>query len=290
MISHLDIGPLSLTLIVTLFIWLISALGAATVFLTSDVHPKFNISSLGFAVGILISVSIFSLILPASEISSKVEPAWISVFVGLVLGVISIMVIYRVLPHYMPHHMHHNQHGHNNHLNSHHLDIDNQEVKKVKDHQNIQKRNRLLVISLVLHHVPENLALGIAFGAAYVTFGLITFTAAFSLAIGLAIHNFPEGMAAALPLRSEGMSQKRSFIYGQSIGIVAPFAGVIGALLVTQIEPIIPYALGFAAGAMLYVSIRHMIPHILKSQNKRIGVLFGTLGFVLMMIIEILPD
>jgi len=140
-----NIGPLTLTLVVTLAIWFITILGAATVFLTRDVHPKFNISSLGFAAGILISVSIFSLILPASEISNN-EPVWFPVLLGIILGVISIIVIYRVLPHHMTHHMHMNDH----------------KPKKVMNHDNVQKTNRLLLISLALHHVPENLALGIA--------------------------------------------------------------------------------------------------------------------------------
>ncbi len=262
-----SLGPLSLTLIVTLLIWFSGALGAATVFLTKNVRPKFNISSLGFAVGILVSVSLFSLILPASQIPNDIIPAWISVISGLILGILFIIIIYRILPHYMPHHMH--------------------KHKKDIKYQNIQNRNRLLIISLTLHHIPENLAVGIAFGAAYVTFGLVTLTGALSLAIGLAIHNFPEGMAASLPLRSEGMSQRKSFLYGQSIGIVAPIAGIIGALLVTEIVPIIPYALGFAAGAMLFVSIRHMIPHILKSQNTKFGAIFAIFGFILMMILEL---
>lgn len=184
------------------------------------------------------------------------------------------MVVYRVLPHYMPQHMH-------NHHTHHHMH------EKAIEPQNIQNTNRLLLISLALHHIPENLAIGIAFGAAYATSGLVALTAAVSLAIGLALHNFPEGMAAALPLRSEGMSQRKSFFYGQLIGIVAPFAGVIGALLVTTIEPIIPYALGFAAGAMLFVSVRHMIPHILRSENTTIGAISAISGFSLMLLLEI---
>ncbi|MGB8233363.1 MAG: ZIP family metal transporter [Methanobacterium sp.] len=265
-----NIGPLSLTLVVTLFMWFIGALGAATVFLTKDVHPKFNISSLGFAAGILISVSLFSLILPAIQISNSYEFVWFPVSLGFILGVVSIIVLYRILPHHMPHHMSNHNHMHEN-------------VK----HQNIRKRNRLLIISLALHHIPENLTLGITFVAAYVTFGLVTFTAAFSLAIGLAIHNFPEGMAASLPLRTEGMSPKKSFLFGQSIGIVAQVAGIIGALLVTTIEPVIPYALGFAAGAMLFVTTRHIIPHIIKSQHRKIGAIFAISGFILMMILEL---
>lgn len=267
-----NIGPINLTLVITLSIWFITILGAATVFLTKDVHPKFNISSLGFAAGILISVSVFSLILPASEISNTNEPLWFPVSLGIILGVISMIVIYRILPHHMPHHMHMHTH----------------KPEKVENHENIRKRNRLLLISLSLHHVPENLALGIALGAAYATFGLVTLAGALSLAIGLAIHNFPEGMAAALPLRSEGMSQKKSFIYGQSIGITAPVSGIVGAVLVTTIEPIIPYALGFAAGAMLFVVIRHIIPHILKSQYRNFGLLFAISGFSLMMFLEFL--
>jgi zinc transporter, ZIP family len=170
---------------------------------------------------------------------------------------------------------------------THHMSDHNQ-MHEIKHQQNIQKRNRLLLISLALHHIPENLALGITFAAVYVTFGLVTLTSAFSLAIGLAIHNFPEGMAAALPLRSEGMSRSKSFYYGQSIGIVAPIAGITGAILITTIEPIIPYSLGFAAGAMLFVTIRHIIPHILKSQNTKIGLIFAISGFTLMMLLELL--
>lgn len=126
------------------------------------------------------------------------------------------------------------------------------------------------------------------FGAAYATFGLVTLTGAFSLAIGLAIHNFPEGNGSSTSFEIRGNVSKKSFFYGQSIGIVAPVSGIIGALLVTTIEPIIPYALGFAAGAILFVAIRHIIPHILKSQNKKFGGIFAVSGFILMMLLEMI--
>lgn len=258
-----NVGPLSLTLIVTLLTWIIIALGASTVFLTKKINLKILNVSIGFAAGILISVSIFSLILPAIDISNVIiVPTWFPVIVGLLLGVFSMLLIHKVMDHLT--YLHY----------------------KFKD-QSTDERNSLLIIALTLHHIPESLALGIAFGAAYVTFGVVSLTAAFSLAIGIGIHNFPEGIAAALPLRSGGMSRQKSFFYGQLTGIVEPIAGVIGVLLVTFIQPIVPYALGFAAGAMIFVTVTHLIPDILKSQNIIISSLFGVFGFALMMIIEI---
>ncbi len=207
MALDVNINPLSLTLIVTLFTWFIIALGASTVFLTKKINSKFLDISLGFAAGILISVSLFSLILPAIEISNaEIIPAWIPVLMGFLLGVFSMLIIHKIM----------------NNLNP---------IYKSERDQNIWKRNRLLIIALTLHHIPESLSLGIAFGAAYVTLGVVTLAGAFSLAIGIGIHNFPEGIAASLPLRSEGMSRQKSFFYGQLTGIVEPIAGVAGAIL-----------------------------------------------------------
>lgn len=258
-----DVGPLGLTFIVTIVTWLIIALGASTVFLTKKLNKKILNISLGFAAGILISVSIFSLILPAIDISNvKIIPEWFPVVIGFLLGIFSMMLIHKLI-------------GHLTYLHY-----------KFKE-ENDEERNILLIIALTVHHIPESLALGIAFAAAYITFGLVSLTAAFSLAIGIGIHNFPEGMAAALPLRYGGMSQKKSFFYGQLTGIVQPIAGVIGAILVTFIQPIVPYALGFAAGAMIFITINHLIPDIQKSQNTTISSLFGIIGFALMMTLEL---
>lgn len=261
----INIGPLGLTLFVTIVTWLIIALGASTVFLTKKINKKVLNVSLGFAAGILISVSIFSLILPAIDISNvKIVPTWFPVTMGILLGIFFMVLIHRIIDHLT--YLHY----------------------KFKENQNAEERNSLLIIALTIHHIPESLALGIAFGAAYITLGLVSLAAAFSLAIGIGIHNFPEGIAAALPLRSDGMSRQKSFFYGQLTGIVQPIAGVIGVLLVTIIQPIVPYALGFAAGAMIFVTVNHLIPDILKSQNTNISTLFGVFGFALMMVLEIM--
>ncbi|MGZ7160729.1 MAG: ZIP family metal transporter [Methanobacterium sp.] len=259
-----NVGPLSLTLIVTLFTWLLIALGASTVFLTKKINTKILNISLGFAAGILLSVSFFSLILPAIDISTvEIIPTWFPVTAGFILGIFSMFLIHKIMEHLT-------------HLSN-----------KSKDEDNLE-RNSLLIIALTLHHIPESLALGIVFGAAYVTFGVVSLAGAFSLAIGIGIHNFPEGMAASLPLRSDGMSRQKSFFYGQLTGVTQPIAGILGAILVTIIQPIVPYALGFAAGAMIFVTVTHLIPDILKSQNTTISTLFGIFGFVLMMILELL--
>lgn len=259
-----NVGPLGLTLIVTLVTWLIIALGASTVFLEKKVNPKILNISLGFAAGILISVSIFSLILPAIDISNtEFIPVWFPVTAGFFLGVFFMLLIHKIMDHFT--YLHY----------------------KTKKERDIEERKIFLITALTLHHIPESLALGIAFAAAYVTFGLVSLTAAFSLAIGISIHNFPEGIAASLPLRSDGMTRKRSFFYSQLTGIVQPIAGVIGVLLVVIVKPIVPYALGFAAGAMIFITVNHLIPDVLKSKNTTISSMFGIFGFILMMILEI---
>jgi len=260
-----NVGPLSLTLIVTIITWLIIALGASTVFLEKKVNQKILNISLGFAAGILISISIFSLIFPAIDISNtEVVPTWLPVTVGFALGAFLMLLIHKLM----------------DHLNYLHY--------KSKKERDIEERNIFLITALTLHHIPESLALGIAFAAAYITFGLVSLTAAFSLAIAIGIHNFPEGIAASLPLRSDGMSRQKSFFYGQLTGIVQPIAGIIGVLLVEIVKPIVPYALGFAAGAMIFITVNHLIPDMLKSQNRVISSLFGILGFVMMVALELI--
>jgi ZIP family zinc transporter len=149
------------------------------------------------------------------------------------------------------------------------------------------RRSTLLVLAVTLHHIPEGLAVGVAFGSAAAGFPSASFMGAIALAIGIAIQNFPEGMAVSLPLRREGLSLKASFFYGQLSGLVEPVAGVIGAAVVLMVRPVLPYALGFAAGAMIYVVIEELIPESQRGSHNDLATMSAMLGFVVMMILEV---
>lgn len=180
---------------------------------------------------------------------------------GFLLGVFSMWIIHKIM----------------NNLNV--------KYKSERD-QNIWKRNRLLIIALALHHVPESLSLGIAFGAAYVTFGVVTLAGAFSLAIGIGIHNFPEGIAASLPLRSEGMSRQKFFL-GSINWNCRTYSRSCRCNTCNNHTTLSSLCLGFAAGAMIFVTINHLIPDILKSQNTIISFIFAIFGFAIMMVLEL---
>lgn len=261
-----SLSPVTVTLIATTCTWLSVALGASTVFLVRKMNRKILDGSLGFAAGVMISVSFWSLLIPGIAMShNNGVPAWFPVTLGFLLGGLSLWVIDKILPHLHP----------------------GCPIDEVEGIQTSWQRNRLLVLALTLHHIPEGLAVGVAIGAAFSTFGATTLAGAIALAVGIGIQNFPEGIAASIPLRSEGMSRKKSFFYGQLSGLVEPVAGVSGALLVTVFQPILPYALGFAAGAMIFVTIEDLIPECQSGGNTDIATLFAMLGFALMMVLSV---
>lgn len=263
-IGNLD--PIILTIIATLFTWLMTAIGASTVFITKKVDRKLLDGSLGFAAGVMIAASFWSLLAPALEMSGEWgNYTWIPAATGFLLGSIFLGGIDKIIPH---------------------LHI-GRSIKEAEGFKTRWHRNRLLVLAVTLHNIPEGLAIGIAFGAIGVGLGSISLFAAVSLAIGIGIQNFPEGMAVSLPLRGEGMSRLKSFWYGQLSGAVEVIAGIIGVLIVTVSYSILPYALGFAAGAMMFVVVEDVIPECQSKNNTDLATLAIISGFLLMMILDV---
>ncbi len=251
----------------TLFTWGMTALGAALVFTTKKVYQKFLDSMLGFAGGVMIAASFWSLLLPALEMAEDSSlPNWLPAAIGFLLGGSFLLVVDKVLPHLHP----------------------DKPIEKAEGiHPTTKKRSTLLVLAITLHNIPEGLAVGVAFGAVAAGFPSATLTGAVALAIGIGIQNFPEGVAVSMPLRRDGMSRSRSFMYGQASGLVEPIAAIIGAVSVVFIEPLLPYALSFAAGAMIFVVAEEVIPGSQENGNTDLASISLMIGFVIMMILDV---
>lgn len=259
-----------LALLATLGTWFVTALGAATVVFFSSPNPKFLNLMLGFASGVMIAASFWSLLQPAIERAENMEglPAYLVATIGFLLGAGFMW-------------------------------FSDKAVNFARNRANIttgkqnEKLNRIimLVLSITLHNIPEGLAVGVAFGVlaqnGYTTEALL---GAFSVAIGIGLQNFPEGAAVSLPLRREGYSRKRSFFLGQSSGMVEPIAGVLGALLVVYVEPILPYSLSFAAGAMILVAVHELIPECQRNKAAQpyTATMGIVLGFAVMMLLDVM--
>ena len=258
--------PVVQALIATGFTWLVTAMGASLVFFFKSINRKVLDSMLGFAAGVMIAASFWSLLSPAIEMSAEsgVTP-WVPPLAGFLAGGIFLRVIDKFTPHL--------------HLN---MPTENAEGLKTSWHRSI-----LLVLAITLHNIPEGLAVGVAFGAAAAGFPSATVASAVILALGIGIQNFPEGTAVAVPLRREGFSRFRSFWYGQLSGIVEPISGVIGAASIFLIKPLLPYALSFAAGAMIYVVVEELIPESQSSGNTDLATLGTMLGFAVMMVLDV---
>ncbi|KPJ87308.1 MAG: dihydroorotate dehydrogenase [Spirochaetes bacterium DG_61] len=258
--------PVLQALLGTLFTWFLTACGAAAVFVTKKINRKVLDTMLGFAAGVMIAASFWSLLAPAIEMAEgKALPAYVPAVVGFLLGGIFLRVIDRILPHL-------------------HLGLPISEAEGVKTSL---QRSILLVLAITLHNIPEGLAVGVAFGA--VAYGLpsATLTAAIALAFGIGIQNFPEGMAVSMPLRREGLSRGKSFWYGQLSGVVEPVAGVLGAAAVLIAQPMLPYALSFAAGAMIYVVVEELIPEAQQEGHGDIATMGAMFGFAVMMLLDV---
>lgn len=253
-------------LVATLFTWGVTALGAATVFLTKSISRRVLDFMLGFAAGVMIAASFWSLLAPAISIAEAAGGiAWIPASVGFLVGGLFIRLIDRILPHL-------------------HLGYPTSEAEGIKTSWH---RSILLVSAITLHNIPEGLAVGVAFGALAVGSSHASFAAACALAIGIGIQNFPEGMAVSVPLRGEGMGRLKSFWYGQLSGFVEPVAGVLGAAAVIVIQPLLPYALAFAAGAMIFVVAEEVIPESQREGNTDLATIGVLIGFVVMMILDV---
>ncbi|MEC5423554.1 ZIP family metal transporter [Virgibacillus sp. C22-A2] len=263
----LNLNPIAQAAIATLFTWGMTALGAALVFTTRGFNQRFMDSMLGFAGGVMIAASFWSLLEPAIDMAEGGPvPVWVPAAVGFLLGGLFLWSADKLLPHLHPT-----------------SSIDQAEGINPEK----KKRSTLLVLAITLHNIPEGLAIGVAFGAVAAGLPTASIAGAIALAIGIGIQNFPEGLAVSMPLRREGMSRRKSFMYGQASGMVEPIAGIIGAMAVIFIQPLLPYALSFAAGAMIFVVVEEVIPGSQEEGNKDLASMSLMIGFTVMMILDV---
>lgn len=259
-----SIDPILAALIATTFTWLLTAFGSAFVFFFKSMNRVVLDGMLGFTGGVMVAASYWSLLAPAIEMSEgegfvKVIPA----AVGFLLGAIFLFGLDKTLPH---------------------LHINFKETEGIKSPW---QRTTLLVLAITLHNIPEGLAVGVLFGGVAAGIPEASIAGAVTLAIGIGIQNFPEGIAVSMPLRRMGMSRWKSFFYGQSSALVEPIAGVIGAIAVTFFTPLLPYALAFAAGAMIFVVVEEVIPETQQDKNTDIATLGFIGGFIVMMTLDV---
>jgi ZIP family zinc transporter len=258
--------PILQALLATIFTWGMTALGAAAVFSTKNVNRKLLDGLLGFAAGIMIAASFWSLLNPSIELAKDLGlPKWLPAFAGFLIGAGFLFLIDKILPHL-------------------HLDGMGMPAEGVKTSW---QRSVLLVLAISLHNIPEGMAIGVAFGASKAGYSHATIISAIGLAIGIGLQNLPEGLAVSAPLRREGLSAGKSFFYGQLSAIVEPVSGVIGAAAVFFLQPILPYALSFAAGAMFYVVIEDLLPETQHGENSDIPTLGAVVGFAIMMLLDV---
>ena len=256
--------PMLQALLATTFTWGVTALGASSVFLSRKVNKRVLDWMLGFAGGVMIAASYWSLLAPAIEMSSDgPAPVWFPAVTGFLLGAIALRGVDYLLPHI-------------------HARINVREGLATHWRQTV-----LLVMAITLHNIPEGLAVGVAFGAAAQGLPSASLAGAIALAIGIGLQNFPEGLAVAMPLRGQGLSRWRSFWYGQMSAAVEPIAGVLGAAAVLIARPILPYALAFAAGAMIFVVVEEVIPESQSSGNNDLATMGAILGFAVMMLLDV---
>ncbi|MGB9845473.1 MAG: ZIP family metal transporter [Methanothermobacter tenebrarum] len=247
----------------TVFTWLMTAFGAAAVFIAIKTNRKFLDASLGFAAGVMIAASFWSLLAPSIELSASYGFLnWLPATIGFLAGGTFLYLIDGIIPHL-------------------HLGCPVEDAEGLKTGWD---KNWLLLLAIVIHNIPEGLAVGVAFGAVASTGNI---AAPFSLALGIGIQNLPEGAAVSLPFYGGGLSKWKSFFYGQLSGIIEIFAGVLGALMVTVFTGMLPYALGFAAGAMIFVVIEDLIPECQREGNVDLATISLLLGFILMMILDV---
>ncbi len=261
-----NLNPLLQVLIATGFTYTMTALGASMVFLARDINRRMLDGMLGFAGGVMIAASYWSLLAPAIEMAEgKGVPSWFPPLAGFLCGGFFLWGIDKLLPHL-------------------HIGFTVKEAEGIKTKWH---RTTLLVLAITLHNIPEGLAVGVAFGAASAGFPSATLTGAIALAIGIGIQNFPEGTAVSMPLRREGLSRLKSFWYGQLSGMVEPIAGIIGTAAVLFAKPLLPYALGFAAGAMIFVVVEEVVPESQRGGNTDFATLGAMIGFSVMMILDV---
>jgi len=257
-------SPIVQALIATTCTWLATALGAGLVLFFKKIDRRILDGLLGFAAGVMIAASFWSLLAPAIEMTrAQGKTPWVPAAAGFLLGGLFLRVIDFILPH---------------------LHAGFEKAEGIKTNW---QRTVLLVLAITLHNIPEGLAVGVAFGAIGLSGGAATLGAAIALTIGMCLQNFPEGMAVSVPLRREGFSRSKSFFWGQFSGLMEPLAGVAGALAVLQARPLLPWAMAFAAGAMIYVVVEEVIPESQICEHTDIATIGTMVGFVLMMVLDI---
>ena len=259
-------NPVIGALIATTFTWFLTAAGAAVVLIVPNMGRQWLDAMLGFTGGVMVAASFWSLLAPAIEMSERMGiPGWLPAAIGFGGGALFIYALDKVLPHL--------------HIN---FDVSKTEGVKTPWH-----RTTLLVLAITLHNIPEGLAVGVLFGGVAAGMPEATIGCAVALAIGIGLQNFPEGIAVSMPLRRAGLSKWKSFGFGQASAMVEPIAGVIGAAAVIFMQPILPYALAFAAGAMIYVVVEEVIPETQQADNTDIATLGFIGGFIIMMILDV---
>jgi len=259
------LSPVVQAFLATMFTWGMTAAGAALVFGAKNVPRKVLDSMLGFAAGVMIAASFWSLLAPAIDLSEgKALPVWVPPVIGFLAGGIFLRLLDRVLPHLHP----------------------GMKMSEAEGIETSWRRSVLLVSAITLHNIPEGLAVGVAFGAAAAGIEGASLGAAIALAVGIGLQNFPEGTAVSMPLRREGMGRGRSFFYGQLSAVVEPVAAVIGAAAVLFAQPILPYALAFAAGAMIFVVAEELIPEA-KRGSPDVAAMALMVGFAVMMTLDV---
>jgi len=255
-----------LALFATLFTWVVTALGASLVFFFKTLNQRVLNSMLGFAAGVMIAASFWSLLMPAIEISeANGDIVWLPALVGFLSGGAFLLLIDKLLPH----------------LHS------GLTINKAEGIKTSWQRSVLLVLAITLHNIPEGLAVGVAFGALANSPDAGTLAGAIVLAMGIGLQNFPEGAAVSIPLRREGFSRIKAFNIGQLSGIVEPIAGITGAFMVLTITPLLPYALAFAAGAMIFVVIEELIPESQTGNETDFSTIGAMIGFATMMFLDV---
>lgn len=262
----LELSPVAQAALAGLFTWAITAAGAALVFFTKAVNQKLIDAMLGLSGGVMIAASYWSLLAPAIEISQhRGGPSWLPAAVGFLLGGAGLLACDKLLPHL--------------HLG---FPMDESEGPKTR-----WRRSTLLVMAITLHNIPEGLAVGVAFGGVIAGQASAGIAGALALTLGIGLQNFPEGTAVAMPLRMEGMSRGKAFWYGQLSAVVEPIAAVIGAAAVTYSVAILPYALSFAAGAMIFVVVEELIPESHRAGNVDLATISLMIGFTIMMVLDV---
>jgi ZIP family zinc transporter len=264
--SFSSLNPIVQALIATGFSWFMTAVGSGLVFFFKTINKRVLDTMLGSAAGVMIAASFWSLLAPSIEMSEELGlPIWIPPLVGFLAGGLFLKLADSLLPHL-------------------HIGMPRDKAEGIKSGW---KRAVLLVLAITLHNIPEGLAVGVAIGAASNNLGSATLSSALILALGMGLQNLPEGAAVSIPLRREGVSRFKSFWYGQISGLVEPIAGVLGVIAVMAIKPILPYALAFAAGAMIYVVVEELLPEAQSSDSSDYSTIGCILGFALMMVLDI---